>query len=164
MTIIAKGHCACGTIRYEVKRPPLFVHCCHCRRCQRETGSAFAHNALIEADNVTLLAGAPEIIDTPSDSGKGQLISRCPDCKVAVWSIYLGAGPRFFFCASGHLKIPTHLRRIFTYTPRANSPGCAFRTASAQCRVTIADRNIGRRNPCKDAKGRCLSWTDRPFA
>jgi len=106
MTIIAKGHCTCGTIRYEVKRPPLFVHCCHCRRCQRESGSAFALNALIEADNVKLLSGAPEIIDTPSDSGKGQLISRCPDCKVAVWSIYHGAGPRFFFLRVGTLENP----------------------------------------------------------
>ena len=71
-----------------MKTNPLVVHCCHCRWCQRETGSAFVINAMIEADRVELLEGEVEVIDTPSDSGKGQRISRCPECHVAVWSNY----------------------------------------------------------------------------
>jgi len=62
---------------------PLIVHCCHCRWCQRETGTAFALNALIEAERVTLLAAEPELVDTPSHSGKGQKIARCPSCRIA---------------------------------------------------------------------------------
>lgn len=102
----ADGGCACGGVRYRMSGQPLFVHCCHCRWCQRETGSAFVLNALIEADRVELLAGAPEIVLTPSQSGKGQKIARCPACKVALWSAYAGAGDAFCFVRVGALDDP----------------------------------------------------------
>jgi hypothetical protein len=82
---------------------PLFVHCCHCRWCQRETGAAFALNAMIEADRVTLLEGAPEIVAIPSNSGKGQSIWRCPKCRIAIWSNYAGAGNKLHFVRVGTL-------------------------------------------------------------
>ena len=81
-----EGGCTCGSIRYRLSSKPLFVHCCHCSWCQRETGAAFALNALIEADRMTLLSGEARAVDTPSNSGKGQRIWRCPACLVAVWS------------------------------------------------------------------------------
>lgn len=83
-----EGGCTCRKIRYRMTAKPMFVHCCHCRWCQRESGAAFALNAMIEADRVELLAGSPETVDTPSNSGRGQRVVRCPDCKVAVWSHY----------------------------------------------------------------------------
>lgn len=101
-----RGHCTCRRIRYEVTARPLFVHCCHCRWCQRESGSAFALNAMIETDRLRLTADAPELVDTPSNSGKGQKILRCPTCRVAVWSHYAGAGPRFAFLRVGTLEEP----------------------------------------------------------
>ena len=85
---------------------PLFTHCCHCTWCQRETGSAFVLNALIEARYVHLTRGTPDGIDTPSESGRGQRIFRCPTCQVAVWSVYAGAGPRFLFVRAGTLRRP----------------------------------------------------------
>jgi hypothetical protein len=103
------GGCDCGASRYRFETPPLFVHCCHCRWCQRETGSAFALNAMIEADRVSLLGGEPEIVDTPSASGKGQRIARCPRCRIAVWSNYSGAGPSVRFVRVGTLDEPDHL-------------------------------------------------------
>jgi hypothetical protein len=88
---------------------PLFVHCCHCRWCQRETGSAFVLNAMIEADRVDLLSGEPMIVATPSESGQGQRIARCPRCFVAVWSNYSGAGPQVRFVRVGTLDTPDAL-------------------------------------------------------
>jgi hypothetical protein len=88
MTFRADGGCDCKQLRYRMTIAPMFVHCCHCRWCQRETGSAFVLNALIEAERVELLAGTPDVIDTPSESGRGQRIARCPRCKIAVWSTY----------------------------------------------------------------------------
>jgi hypothetical protein len=85
---------------------PLFVHCCHCRWCQRETGASFALNAMIEADRVTHLASEPELVDTPSASGMGQKIARCPQCRVAIWSNYAGAGPAVRFVRVGTLDNP----------------------------------------------------------
>lgn len=88
---------------------PLFVHCCHCRWCQRETGTAFALNAMIESDRVELLHGEPEVVDTPSSSGKGQRIVRCRTCRIAVWSHYAGAGDAIRFVRVGTLDDPDAL-------------------------------------------------------
>jgi hypothetical protein len=103
------GGCDCRAVRYRLLTPPLFVHCCHCRWCQRETGSAFALNAMIEADRVELLAGAVDRVRTPSNSGKGQTIARCPDCRIAVWSHYAGAGDAVCFVRVGTLDDPDRL-------------------------------------------------------
>ncbi|WP_172296672.1 GFA family protein [Pseudoruegeria sp. HB172150] len=100
------GKCTCGKIRYRLAARPLFVHCCHCRWCQRETGSAFVLNALIEASKVEVLECEPMAVATPSESGNGQIIHRCPDCHVALWSIYSGAGDRFLFVRVGTLLDP----------------------------------------------------------
>ena len=111
------GGCTCRFVRYRMNSKPLFVHCCHCRWCQRETGASFALNALIEADRVLLLQGQVDAIDTPSNSGKGQTISRCPSCHVAVWSNYAGAGDAVRFIRVGTLDEPERLRPdIHIYT------------------------------------------------
>ena len=103
------GGCDCQRVRYRLGSKPLFVHCCHCRWCQRETGTAFALNAMIEADRVELLAGEVEIVDTPSNSGKGQKIARCPRCRIALWSNYAGAGDSVRFVRVGTLDDPDRL-------------------------------------------------------
>jgi len=104
-----EGGCTCGHVRYRVDMPPLFVHCCHCCWCQRETGSAFVINALVEADRVRLLAGETQVIDTPSASGRGQKIHRCPVCRIAVWSHYAGTGDAIHFLRVGTLDEPDRI-------------------------------------------------------
>jgi hypothetical protein len=84
------GGCACGAVRYQLGALPMFVHCCHCRDCQRQTGSAFVLNALIETDRIALLAGDPQPVAVPTDSGRPHRIFRCPNCGTAVWSEYGG--------------------------------------------------------------------------
>jgi hypothetical protein len=103
------GGCTCGGVRYRMTSKPMFVHCCHCRWCQRETGASFALNALIEADRVSLLKGEVEVVDTPSNSGKGQKIARCPKCHIALWSNYGGAGDVVRFVRVGTLDEPDRL-------------------------------------------------------
>lgn len=100
------GGCACGAIRYRLTSAPMFVNCCHCRDCQRQTGSAFVVNALIETDRVTLLAGDPEPVAVPTDSSRPHRIFRCPACRVAVWSEY-GGVPALRFVRVGTLDDPT---------------------------------------------------------
>ena len=101
-----EGGCACRHLRYRMESPPMIVHCCHCRWCQRETGTAFALNAVIESDRLKVLQGEPEFIVTPSESGKGQRIARCPHCKVACWSHYSAAGDLASFVRVGTLDNP----------------------------------------------------------
>ncbi|MGC1387277.1 MAG: GFA family protein [Steroidobacteraceae bacterium] len=111
------GGCTCRYVRYRMRGRPLFVHCCHCRWCQRETGSAFALNAMIEADRVEILTGEVTTIATPTLSGKGQKIARCPTCRVALWSNYAGAGDAVRFVRAGTLDAPERMPpdiQIFT--------------------------------------------------
>ncbi len=89
-----EGGCTCGQVRYRLTVAPMIVHCCHCRGCQRNSGSAFAINALFESERVELTAGEVETITVPTPSGTGQDISRCVECKVAVWSNYHMGGLR----------------------------------------------------------------------
>ena len=98
------GGCACGAVRYRLTSDPLIVHCCHCLSCQRQTGSAFVVNILLEADRVQLVAGAPNAVDVPRDAGGMQRIHRCPDCQVAVFSEY--SRPDVLFVRAGTLDEP----------------------------------------------------------
>ncbi len=111
-----EGGCSCGAVRYRLTSAPMFVNCCHCRDCQKQTGGAFAINALIETDRIELLAGAPEPIPMPTPSGRPHDIHRCPTCKVAVWSDY-GRRPTLRFVRVSTLDDPTALEpdaHIFT--------------------------------------------------
>jgi len=103
-----EGGCSCGKIRYRVATEPLFVHCCHCLNCQRQTGSAFVINVLIETERVELLAGAPQRVDVPRDDGSEQRIFRCPTCQVAVFSHY--GHPGVAFVRAGTLDDPSSVR------------------------------------------------------
>jgi hypothetical protein len=101
-----EGGCDCRAVRYRMRSAPLIVHCCHCRWCQRESGASFALNAMIESDRVDTLGVEPELVPTPSDSGLGQQIARCPHCKLALWSHYAGSGPVMKFVRVGTLDQP----------------------------------------------------------
>jgi hypothetical protein len=101
-----QGGCGCRRVRYSFSVAPLITHCCHCRWCQRETGSAFVINALVETAALEV-TGETVTVDTPSASGRGQKIVRCPHCHVALWSHYGGGGPRLAFVRVGTLDDPT---------------------------------------------------------
>jgi hypothetical protein len=100
------GKCNCGEVQYELTESPMFIHCCHCTWCQRETGSAFAINALIESDQVKLVKGCHQKIHIPSNSGIGQDISQCPSCKTTLWSNYGAAKEAVSFIRVGTLNNP----------------------------------------------------------
>ena len=91
------GRCTCGSVKFRMTSTPLFVHACHCRWCQRETGASYALNAMIEADRLQLIAGDVDVdvVVTPSESGRGQKIARCARCRVALWSTYSWDAVRF---------------------------------------------------------------------
>jgi hypothetical protein len=105
MSRAREGGCSCGAVRYRLASEPLFTHCCHCLNCQRQTGSAFVINLLIEADRVELLSGDPRPVDVARDDGGPQRIFRCPTCQVAVFSEY--GGPKVRFVRGGTLDDPS---------------------------------------------------------
>jgi hypothetical protein len=116
MATTPSGRCACGQVRYEFDGPPLFVHCCHCLDCQRQTGSAFVVNALIEASRVRVIAGEVAAVAVPTDSGRPHDIYRCRHCQTALWSDY-GRRGVLLFVRTGTLDEPAKIApdvHIFT--------------------------------------------------
>ena len=105
MSVQPEGGCSCGAVRYRLTSHPLIVHCCHCLNCQRQTGSAFVINALIEADRVEFLCGEPQPVLVPRDDGSEQTIWRCPTCRIALYSWY-GSGA-VDFVRAGTLDDPS---------------------------------------------------------
>jgi hypothetical protein len=126
MSVLREGGCSCGSVRYRLASDPLVVHCCHCLNCQRQTGSAFVINLLIEANRVELLGDAPQPVDVPRDDGSTQRIFRCPRCQVAVFSEY--GRPELRFVRAGTLDEPTGI-----------SPDVHIFTRSKVAWVTIPD-------------------------
>ena len=117
MSVEREGGCACGEVRYRLTAEPLLVHCCHCLNCQRQTGSAFVINVLIEADRVELLAGEPQPVEAPRAGRAPQTIWRCPSCQVALYSQY--SHPQIRFVRAGTLDDPSAVApdvHIFTRT------------------------------------------------
>ena len=90
------GGCECGRVRYRVEGPPIFVNCCHCRQCQKLSGSAFAINAMIERERVTVTAGSEGL------QGEGGQ-ARCPDCGVLLWATHRFFGDDILFLRVGTL-------------------------------------------------------------
>jgi len=89
------GGCACGAVRYRLTSGPMFVNCCHCQDCQRQAGSAFVINAIIELDRIELQSGELKPVRMPTDSGRVHDVYRCADCGTALWSDYGGRPIRF---------------------------------------------------------------------
>ena len=120
-----EGGCSCGAVRYRLASPPMFVHCCHCRDCQRQTGTAFVLNALIETDRIELLSETPEPVSMPTESGRPHDIYRCPRCRVAVWSDY-GRRPALRFVRIGTLDDPAALTPDVHIYTRSKLPWIAL--------------------------------------
>ena len=123
------GGCACGALRYRLTSAPMFVNCCHCLNCQRQTGSAFVINMLIEARRLELLSGVPTAVSVPRDGGSSQRIFRCQACQIAVWSEY-GGRSEVLFVRAGTLDDPSAVApdaHIFTRSklPWITLPGSA---------------------------------------
>ena len=96
---------------------PMFVHCCHCTRCQRETGAPFAHHAMIEFSKFTVLQGEPNFVLVPTDSGGKHWVARCPTCQTAMWNEHGTRRAVTRYVRVGTLDAPTALppqAHIFT--------------------------------------------------
>ena len=138
---IFEGGCACGATRYRMRSRPMVVNCCHCRECQRQTGSAFVINALIESDRLSLISGETGGTGVPTDSGRPHVIHRCPTCRTALWSHY-GSGPALSFVRVGPWTTRRRCRPTCTSIPERNCHGCDCPKARGPSRpITIRGRN-----------------------
>ena len=136
-----EGGCACGALRYRLESGPMFVHCCHCRDCQRQTGTAFALNALIETDRVNLLSGDVTGVGMPTDSGRPHRIYRCTNCGTAVWSEYGGLG-QLRFVRVGSLDDPAALAPDVHIYTRSKLPWVAIPQGARSFDAYYSSRDV----------------------
>ena len=122
-----EGGCFCGVIRYRLTDTPLFVHGCHCRDCQKQTGGPFAVNALIERSCVELVSGEPVRTEMATGSGRPHDIHRCPDCQTALWSDY------------GRREVLVFLRAMTLDTPESCPPDVHIFTRSKVPFIDLPD-------------------------
>jgi len=112
-----EGGCACRAIRYKLTASPLIVHACHCRDCQRITGSAFVINICIEKKFVEAGPSVPKSFRLAGGSGKHHDVFFCAACGTYLWSRYHGAPGDAVFVRAGTLDSPDAVRpdvHIFT--------------------------------------------------
>jgi len=112
-----EGGCACSAIRYKLTGEPLIVHACHCRDCQRLTGSAFVINLWMERQSVEASGAAPKSFRLAGGSGQAHDVFFCGECGSYVWSRYHGAPGDFLFVRAGTLDTPDAVKpdvHIFT--------------------------------------------------
>jgi hypothetical protein len=112
---VFEGGCECGAVRYRMTTEPIFVNCCHCRDCQKITGSAFAINAMIESDRLELLSGEDELLN----EGQG---SRCPRCNGLLWGAHRLFGDRVKFLRVGTLDEAERIRPDAHFFIRSKHP------------------------------------------
>ncbi len=98
---------------------------------------------MIEADRVELLAGEVDVVNTPSNSGKGQKISRCPRCRIAVWSNYAGAGEAVRFVRVGTLDQPDLLPPDIHIFTESKQPWVVLPPARLRSRSTTIANSTG---------------------
>jgi hypothetical protein len=116
-----EGGCECGAVRYRMTDDPIFVNCCHCRQCQKITGSAFAINGMIEADRLEILEGENKLA---SDGGQ----ARCSSCDTFLWGSHRMFGDSIRFVRLGTLDQAEQL-----------TPDAHFYIRSKHSWVTIPD-------------------------
>jgi hypothetical protein len=136
----SEGGCACGAVRYRLTSEPLFVHCCHCLNCQRQTGSAFVINMLVETDRVEVLTGEPHQVDAPRDDGSAQRIFRCPSCQVAVFSEY--GWPELRFVRAGTLDDPSAVTPDVHIFTKSKVPWVTLPDDRPTCEVYYDSRTL----------------------
>ena len=112
------GGCACGAVRYRLIREPMFVNCCHCRDCQRQTGGAFVVNAIIETDQIVRETGETVVFTMPTESGRPHDLVRCATCATTLWSDY------------GRRRVVSFVRVMTLDDPTALSPDAHIFTRS----------------------------------
>ena len=85
MSEARRGGCQCGAIRYEITGPATVVYACHCRECQRQSGSAFAMALVVPAERFRLLEGVPKSFARAGESGRIVTGWFCPECGTRLY-------------------------------------------------------------------------------
>ena len=103
------GGCACGALRYECSAAPVASFNCHCRDCQRASGSAFAALLFVPKAAFLFSKGEPRFYIVTADSGNAVSRGFCPNCGSPVVA-YTAGHPELFAIHAASLDDPSAFR------------------------------------------------------
>ena len=110
MTKLAGG-CSCGTIRFELSEPPIWVLACHCNACKKRTGSNYGLSAVCDSTTVETFTGDTKTYSRGGDSGNEVHYEFCPNCATTIrWHVELVPNRQVF--AVGAFDKPEELEVI----------------------------------------------------
>jgi hypothetical protein len=78
-----EGGCSCGKVRYSSDADPIFSGICHCKSCQKTTGTSFSVVVAVPAPSLTL-TGEVKVFDAKGDTGQAVHSTFCPNCGSPV--------------------------------------------------------------------------------
>ena len=85
MSEAREGGCQCGRVRYRFEGEPISLAVCHCKECQRQTGSAFGMSLTVREKDFQLLKGELKTFDRAADSGRTVTCAFCPECGTRIY-------------------------------------------------------------------------------
>ena len=85
MSDVHEGGCQCGAVRYRVEGEPIAVGICHCRECQRQSGSAFGMSFIVRKEAFSLSSGQVKTFTRSSESGRPVVCAFCPECGTRIY-------------------------------------------------------------------------------
>jgi hypothetical protein len=80
MSLPLTGGCLCGAIRYTVSVPITELRVCHCRDCQKATGTGGSVNAMLKTETIKVTQGTPKRYSVTADSGRTLHRFFCGEC------------------------------------------------------------------------------------
>ena len=101
------GGCLCGSVRYQCSAEPIAMGNCHCRDCQRVTGSGYASGILVPRSAVTI-TGNVKYYEVSADSGSTVGRGFCPNCGSRLFS--KPPNPELMGIMAGSLDDPSYFQ------------------------------------------------------
>ena len=102
------GSCLCGALKYTCSSEPLFTAACHCKSCQKSTGSAFSVVVGVQRADVTIEGDTRTTYESLGDSGRPTYRHFCAQCGSTIMA-EMAARPDLAFIAAGTLDHPEAL-------------------------------------------------------
>ncbi|MGI9323851.1 MAG: GFA family protein [Pseudomonadales bacterium] len=122
MTSQITGSCQCGSVRYLVSSAAHRLNVCHCRDCQKQSGSAFGLSLIIEPGAFTLKSGELKEFRYQTDSGREKTCAFCPLCGVRIYN----ATSALVALKAGTLDDTTWLQPVAHYWTKSKQPWVAI--------------------------------------
>jgi hypothetical protein len=127
---VLTGGCQCGAVRYAIAGTPVRLYVCHCRECQKQSGSAFGMSLIVCRAAFVVTQGAAQSWLRKADSGRTMLCHFCAVCGSRLW--HARDGMDTVSVKAGSLDTPMDFTRAVHIWTSRKVPGLKLRQDAEQ--------------------------------